>query len=184
MILKDYILLNLFSGEVVDYQVKLIEDLAENFGLVRIKKLGAPPHFTLKYWFRTENINPLIRDLEKFCDRFDPTPVKVGGFASFGKDVIYLKVEPSDKAIKVYENLLILLRQYDWIEWDKFDYPNLIFHATIAIECGGKFDDIWKYLEKRERYFNARFDNVTIMTLLEGDRTSGPIDIYKTISMR
>jgi len=180
----DYILLNLFSGEVVDYQIGLIEELAAHFKLARIKKLGAPPHFTLKYWFNTDNIDPLIEDLEKFCDQHDPTPVKVGGFASFGKEVIYLKVEPSEEAMKVYENLLILLRQYDWIEWDRFDYPNLIFHATIAIECGERYEEIWKYLEKREKVFATRFDNITVLTLLEGDRASGKIDTYKTISMR
>lgn len=180
----DYILLNLLSGEVVDYQTNLINQIYDKFGLAKVKRMGAPPHFTLKYWFRTDRIKPVAEDLDKFCSRQKPAPVKLGGFEAFGENVIYMKVELSDEAMHTFKNLMTLLRQYEWMEWAEFDFPNLIFHATVAIECGDKFKAVWDYLKDRERTYKARFDNVSIIMLTGGTRATGPIDIYKSIQMK
>ncbi len=176
----DYILLNVLSGAVVEYQNGLIDELAARFNLTAIRDLGAPSHFTLKYWFKTEDIQLLERDIEEFCERREPAPVRVGGLASFGNDVIYLKVTLSGPAMVLFEELMGMLGKYDWMEWDPYDHPNLVFHATLATDCAEQFDEVWAFLKEREQVFDCMFDNVTIIMLERGLSRTGPIDIRRT----
>lgn len=178
-----YIIHCLLRGPVERYQHDLVNDIHKKFGLNITKEENLATHFTLKYWFETENIKEIEKIAQIFCKTHKKTPLHVGGFGNFPQKVVFINAVLSDDARKTFLEFISELRRVKWMPWDKYDAENLHFHSTIAEECNTKFEDVWKFVQGKENYFSCWFDNITILKLVEGSQNLGKWEIHKTFSM-
>jgi len=178
-----YVIHCLLKGDVEDYQHDLVDQIEKKYGLKITKEENLDTHFTLKYWFETESIAEIERVCHEFCKGHARTPVKVGGFGNFQPNTIFINVEPSKEAKKVFLEFIKELRKVKWMPWDQYDAEKLHFHSTIAEKCGNKFEKIWKSLSGKEKYFDCWFDNITILRLVSGKQEFGKWEIHKTFWM-
>jgi 2'-5' RNA ligase len=167
--------------KIQDFQNQIIKEVAEKFDLRKILIQNVEPHFTLKYHMPVnESQLGIIEDfLREFCSARDRTPVKVGGYTSFGKSVIYTSVLFSDAALQIFREFNRRLRTFDWVVWSEFDAENLIAHATIVEQCEEKYDYIVKFLGPREKHFDTWFDNITIVKKIKEE---DEISFWETVS--
>jgi len=179
-----YIIHCLLKGPVEKYQHNLVNDIHQNFGLDITKEENLATHFTLKYWFETENIKEIEKIAQIFCKTHKKTPVHVGSFGNFSPKVIFINVSLSEEAKKTFFEFISELRKVTWMPWDKYDAENLHFHSTIAEECNQKFDEVWKFVQGKEKYFDCYFDNITILRLVGGSQNFGKWEIHKNFSMK
>jgi 2'-5' RNA ligase len=168
-----------------EYQKALVNAIYEKFGLEITKEEKLPAHFTLKYWFETENIRKIESVFEKFARTHKKTPVSVGRVNSFPPKVIFIDVRLSDDAKKVFFELINELRKIPWMPWDKYDAENLHFHSTIAEECNEKYGAVMKFIQSKElQQFDCWFDNITIMKNVGGTKYFGKWEVYKTFEFQ
>jgi 2'-5' RNA ligase len=158
-----YIMPCLLKAPVSGYQRELVDAIAERFGLTFTQGQAIPAHFTLKYHFTTAEIGQVEALLERFAREHPRTPVTIGGFGHFLEDVVFVEVELSRSAKRLFEALVSTLRTLPWMPWDQFDAENLHPHMTIAERCGPGFPEVWEFLKPLERRFSAWFDNITIL---------------------
>ena len=169
------------SGPVVNYQLELIDAIAETFGLHGLRNQYIEPHFTLKYDFDATDAQRLEVEtlLERFCETHSSAPVTVGGIGHFGKDVFFLEVTPSAQAGMVIASLNAALRTLPWMNWTAFDAEHLHLHATIAgppDPVKRHFDTLQAWLAGRDHRFEVPFDN---LALLESTREEGGITSWE-----
>jgi 2'-5' RNA ligase len=179
-----YIIHCLLRGPVEKYHYDLVNNICQNFGLNITKEENLATHFTLKYWFETENIREIEKMAQIFCKTHRKTPVRVGGFGSFQPKVIFINVDLSNDARNIFLEFISELRKVRWMPWDKYDAENMHFHSTIAEECNDKCDEVWKFVQGKEKYFDCWFDNITILKLISGNQNSGKWGIHKTFLMK
>ena len=166
------------------YQKKLVDEIYEKFGLNITKEENLPAHFTLKYWFETEDIKEIEEVFANFAKTHKKTPVKVGGFDNFSPKVIFLNAILSNEAKETFFMLIAELKKIKWMSWDKYDAENLHFHSTIAEECNEKFNEVWDFVQSKEpTYFDCWFDNITILKKVGGTKYFGKWEIHKTFEM-
>lgn len=178
-----YIIHCLLRGNVENYQHGLVKQIAEKFGLKLTKEENLNTHFTLKYWFETESIKEIEKICEEFCKKHRKTPVKVGGFGNFKPKVVFININLSKEAKETFLDFITELRKVKWMPWDQYDAENLHFHSTIAEECNEKFDDVWKFVQGKEEYFDCCFENITLLQLVSGKQEFGKWKIHKTFDM-
>ncbi len=175
-----YIVYCVLGGEIADYHLRLVNEIADKFGKTLTKEQGVPPHFTLKYWFDTETIEHVEKRLKQFADTHIRTPIRVGGFGGFHPKVVFMSIQLSDQARATFFELISEFKSMDWMQWDKFDAENLHFHATIVEECDEKYLDIWNFVQGQEKYFDAYFDNITVLRTVGKIKDFDKYEIYKT----
>jgi len=151
--------------EIQEYQDNIIREIATKFNLNKIIDLNVEPHFTLKYHITItgEQLDFLENIISDFCANNLKTKIKVGGYTSFPPSVTFTHVKFSKEAKLVFFHLIDLLRSIDWITWSPFDAENMHFHATVADECGEKFEEVLHYLQGKEKHFDTWFDNISII---------------------
>ena len=176
-IIVKYAIPCLLFGEVEKYQHSLVNEIAERFDLFKTKKQNVATHFTLKDAFEAESMQEVGILTESFCNFHRKTPVRVGGFGNFPPDVVFVDVHLSEEARTTFLEYIAELRRIGWIEWDPYDGENRHFHATLAEECGQRFNEVWKFVSgKEKKCFNCWFDNITF---LEQVGTENNISIWK-----
>jgi len=145
------------SGEIQEYQNRLIREVADKFGLKKIITLNVEPHFTLKYWFRADESQVIAvqKLLSGFCSMNLKAPIRVGGFRGFYPSVVYSVIDFSDEAFALINKLFFELRKSTWIEWNEFDAEKLIPHSTIAEDCNDHYEDVMDYLDGKEKIFES-----------------------------
>jgi 2'-5' RNA ligase len=153
----------LLYGPVVEYHRGLVQAVADRFGLGFTRDQGLPSHFTLKYEFETEDVAPVERLVERFCEAYAKTPVTVGGFGEFPPDVAFLEVHLPPEAREVFGEFVRELRGLPWMPWSPYDGENLRFHATVAERCGPRLREVREFLREREATFPGWFDNITLL---------------------
>ncbi len=178
-----YIIHSFLKGPIEDYQHNLVDGIYKKFGLNITKKEGLATHFTLKYWFETDNVQEVENVVESFCKNHKKAPVRVGGFGDFSPKTIFINVNLSKEAEEVFPKFIAELKKIQWMSWDKYDAENLHFHSTIAEECNEKFKDVKNFLKGKEKYFDCWFDNITILKLVDGEQNFGKWEVHKTFLM-
>ncbi len=163
-----YIIYCLLPKSIQEYHHDLVNKIHENFGLKITKDENLPSHFTLKYWFDTNNIEEVDRLLLDFCNSHKKTKINVSGFGSFPKHTIFINVELCKQAEQTFSELISKMKSLKWMPWDKYDGENIHFHSTIAEKCGDSFDDVWKFVQGKERHFECFLDNINVLELEKG----------------
>ena len=135
---------------------KLIEVLAEK--LKEFPDISPPKG--LEFW-KTASFKELAPiDVENFWYiRCASLLRKVN---KFDRHVLYLQVDFSKKAEKIYRELLKELKKIK-MRWTKYDGKTK-FHSTLmycnTLEC---YKEAWPYVSKLKPDFNLKFDNITIL---------------------
>lgn len=179
-----YFVLCVLKGEIESYHRYLVDVIARKFDLVITKEENIPTHFTLKYSFETKDIGEIESLATQFCEMYEKTSVKVGGFGSFPPRVVFIKIQPSKFAWKSYLDFVAELRNVKGISWREIEGENLRFHATVAEECNDKFESVWELVQEKERYFNCWFDNLTILEEISRENNILRWKIHKTYWMQ
>ena len=148
--MKYFLACNL-RGDISTYQKKLVRDIAENFGVILPTKQKLGPHVTLKYSFEAPNIKQLEEMIQNFCASHRKSKMMVGRFNNFRNDVIFLDIELSDEAKKVFLDLIDVLRKLQWMSWGEYDGEILHFHSTIASGCEKNYTEIFP-IYQREKF--------------------------------
>lgn len=175
----------LLRGDVEKYHKKLVNDVAEKFGLRVTKEESMGTHFTLKYHYEAEDQGEVDEIIGDFCRSHRKTPVMVGGFGGFHQKIVFIDVKLSEEAKKNFLDFIHALREVKWVTWEQHEAEKLHFHATIAEECDEKYGDILDFLRGKEKYFDCWFDNVTIIEeiLREGNIVK-KWKVHKTYQMK
>jgi 2'-5' RNA ligase len=163
-----YCIENQFDEPIKSYHRDLVEKVASEFPkLTWTKGQRLAAHFTLKYKFETERISELEEKIEDFVRTHRPSPVRVGGFDSFDDETVFIKVDASPEARKVFEEFIDALKSLSWMQWRRFDGKDLHFHMSIAEKCNGTAPQALRFLSGKERSFDAYFDNASILRSAE-----------------
>jgi len=178
-----YILQCLLKGKVEDYYHQLVDDIAYKFDLKVIKLENWFPHFTLKYWFETDDISKVEEVIEEFVNQNKKSKIRLGGFDNFENRVVFIKVKPSKEARETFKKFIQELKKIQWMPWRTTEGENLIFHTTIADECEEKLNQVMDYLRGKERYFDCSFDNITILREVSRVNDISKCEIYKSFLM-
>lgn len=159
-----YIIVSLLTGEVQSYHQKLVEEIAQKFGVDFLAKQKAPTHFTLKDIFETEDIEELDRLISDFAKTHKPARITIEGYNRFEDNVIFMDIRLSAEAERLFRELIALLRKVQWMQWGPHDDAERKFHCSLAyFDIKEKYKDICKFLLKNHSYsFEAYFDNITV----------------------
>ena len=151
-------------GETKYITRKLVYDIFHKFRVKGVMNKRPVPHVTLFGPFSTRSIKQVIQSIREIGSEYQELGFEVDGFDYFElkkkflfittssrKNVIYLKIKPSDQ-LKDFRRKLAkkLLKITNTISEpdskDKFH-----FHATLAMkDIDRKFERIWEYLKNYE----------------------------------
>jgi len=159
-----YLLAYLLPADAQEFHDKIVKDVASKFDVRHVLDQNITPHITLKYPFETEYIKELEKFLADFCSKYDPQEIELRGFNHFDDRVIFMDVQFSDSAKKIYKDLFEKLHEFNWMQWDQWDSINMKFHSTIASDdINEKFHEIYDYLKQKKCNFDVHFDNISIL---------------------
>jgi len=179
-----YILHCLLPPEIVQFHRNLVNEIAEETGLRLTQLQGLSAHFTLKYYFRTSDIQPVESAIEAFCRTAKSAPVRLEGLGNFNENVLFFDVQLSEEAKITFLGLNETLAAFKWMQWDQYDRGNIHFHMTIAEECGDKFESAFRIASARNRSFDVALDNITILRETEVRDGIDYWEIYKKLPIR
>ena len=112
----------------------LIKDLLEKFKL-RSSKL--PAHFTINAPFEYDGeITELNKVLEDFSESEKSATFMINGYDHFGDRVVYMKINMSIEAKGVHDRLIDKMSKVPYINFEKKDGKDKIFHVTLALQFG------------------------------------------------
>ncbi|MBE6050014.1 MAG: 2'-5' RNA ligase family protein [Clostridium sp.] len=156
-----YVIVSVIKGEAGEFNNNLRKEVFENFK-ARSSKL--PAHFTIKAPFEYDgNIEKLENILERFTNKEKATSLKINGYDHFDDRVIYMKVDMSEEGKKVHDKLISKLGQLSFINFNKNDGYDKVFHVTITSKkLPPKYQEVWNYVKTRPCKFNCSFDNISV----------------------
>lgn len=156
-----YVIVCLLKDEVLEFHEKLVSEVCSTF---KVQRQKLPAHFTIKAPFEADNIEELEKITEEFCSTNPKTPIKLEGFDSFRKDVVFIHIKPSQEAVEIHDKYIDVLKKLDWLEWKENEGKGKRFHCTIVSRrIREKFSEIWEYVNKFNPSFNMYFDNISIL---------------------
>jgi 2'-5' RNA ligase len=126
-----YVLVCNIEGEALKFHDKITNEVCHKFNKKRQK---LPAHFTLKAPFETDKISEMTETLYKFASERVKTPIKILGLGSFGRDVVFMKVNVSEEGKRIYNELIDELTKIPWIEFKINEGKNKIIHCTIGVQ--------------------------------------------------
>jgi len=158
-----YFLGYLIKGEAKKFHQDLTKKISEKFGVSNVSA-RVPPHLTLKIPFSTNRISEVEDLLFNFCEKNEPTELKLYGFGHFGERVVFMKAHPSKEMEITVESLTRELETIKWLRLDKHDM-NRNFHATLAnYDIRPKYQAIWEYLMSLPPLnFDLYLDNLAVL---------------------
>ncbi len=156
-----YVIVCVVKGSAGDFNNNLRRRVFEKFNL---KSSKLPAHFTIKAPFEYDgNIEALENLIQGFCSEYDSRPYIIDGYDHFDDRVIYMKVKMSDEGKIMHNDLIDRMDKIDYIEFDKNDGRDKIFHVTIASKkLRPIYNDVWNYVKKYPCEFECLFDNISI----------------------
>lgn len=158
--MNKYVLVCTIEREVLTFHKELTNDICYKFNK-RPQKL--PAHFTIKAPFETEKIEDMIKVLDEFSKVKNKAPIKIDGFGKFREDVVYMNIEVSSEAKKIYDELIDELTKIPWIEFKPNEGKNKVLHCTIVSRrIQDRFKEIWEYVNQYKCDFESYFDNISL----------------------
>lgn len=156
-----YVIVSVIKGEAGEYNNKLRKDVYERFG---VKSSKLPAHFTIKAPFEYDgDISELENIIENFCNNEQIAPFEIKGFDHFGSRVVYMKVNMSRYGKELHDRLIENISKLSYINFDKNDGKNKIFHVTVASKgLSYTYDKLWEYVNTLYCDFKNEFDNICI----------------------
>ena len=157
---RRYVVVSVVKGEAGNFNNNLRKEVYEKFNA---KSSKLPAHFTIKSPFETDNIVQLENTLDKFSKENYSAPYKIKGYDHFDDRVIFMKVIMSKEGKILHDNLIDSMSSIDYINFDKLDGKNKIFHITISSKkIKNIFNDLLNYVSYIPCDFNCNFDNICI----------------------
>ena len=155
-----YVVVSVVKGEAGNFNNNLKKEVYQKFNA---KSSKLPAHFTIKSPFETDNIVQLENTLDKFSKENYSAPYKIKGYDHFDDRVIFMKVIMSKEGKILHDNLIDSMSSIDYINFDKLDGKNKIFHITISSKkIKNIFNDLLNYVSYIPCDFNCNFDNICI----------------------
>ena len=155
-----YVVVSVVKDNAGNFNNNLRKEVYEKFSA---KSSKLPAHFTIKSPFETNDISELDSLLEKFCNENFSVPYKIKGYDHFDDRVIFMKVNMSEEGKILHDKLIDKMSTIDYINFDKLDGKNKIFHVTISSKkIKNIFNDLWNYVNKIYCNFDCIFDNISI----------------------
>ncbi len=176
-------------GDISDLCKKLIFDIYRKFRVSGMVRTRPVPHITLFGPFSCRYIKDVIQAIKVTGKDHTKLEYQVKGFDYFElkkkflfittssrKNVIYLKVNPSDELVEFRSKLAQkLLKITDSANIDSDS--EFHFHATLAMkDIDRKFEDIWEYLK---RYDIAKYGTSYRVTLLKKGKIICEYDFHE-----
>ena len=176
-------------GDINDLCKKLIFDIYRKFRVSGMVRKRPVPHITLFGPFSCRSMKDVIQAIKVTGKDYSKLEYQVKGFDYFElkkkflfittssrKNVIYLKVNPSDELAEFRSKLaqkLLKITDSSNIDSDS----EFHFHATLAMkDIDRKFDDIWEYLK---RYDIAKYGVSYRVTLLKKGKIVCEYDFHE-----
>lgn len=156
-----YVIIAVIKGEAGEFNNNLRRDVFNDLGL---KSSKLPAHFTIKAPFEYEgSIELLEKTLENFCSHEKKSSLIIDEYDHFDDRVVYMKVNMSKEGKEVHDRLIDKLEKIQYINFDKKDGKDKIFHVTVSSKnVRRKFTELWDYVQQRPCYFESYFDNICI----------------------
>lgn len=155
-----YVIVSVVKGEGGDFNNNLRKDVYEKF---KAKSSKLPAHFTIKSPFENENINEVEEVLGSFVKNNNKANYTLNGYDHFDDRVIFMKVNMSNEGKELHNKLIDELNKINYINFDRKDGKNKIFHVTISSKKINKiYNEIWNYVSQFPCNFNCTFDNICI----------------------
>ena len=155
-----YVIVSVVKGSAGKFNNNLRKEVFEKF---QAKSSKLPAHFTIKAPFECEDINEVDKVVENFCKKHKKSSYHIKGYDHFDDRVIYMKVNMSKEGKKLHDNLIDELSKIEYINFDKKDGKNKIFHVTISSKKIQKiYDKLWDYVSYIPCDFKCDFDNISI----------------------
>lgn len=156
-----YVIVCVVKGEAGKFNNNLRKELFKN---LKAKSSKLPAHFTIKAPFEYEGeINELIDTLERFSSNVKAEPYTIDGYDHFDERVIYMKVNMSKEGKDIHDKLIEHMSKIPYIEFDKKDGKNKVFHVTLASKkLQPVYNKVWDYVNQYPCKFQCLFDNVVI----------------------
>ncbi|MCH7560697.1 MAG: 2'-5' RNA ligase family protein [Thaumarchaeota archaeon] len=192
----EYLIEIRIRGDIRDLSKKLIYDIFHKFRVRNVASKRPVPHISLFGPFDCRNIRPVIHAIKKTGSDYSRLEYQVNGFDYFElkkkflfittstkKNVLYLKIEPSEELKKFrYSLSKRLLKITKSINVDNDSKKDFKFHATIAMrDIDRKFDRIWDYLKKYKIHKRGTSYRIT---LLRKGRIVCEYDLYEQRFLR
>ena len=173
-----YAIVYLLKGRVGKYQENIEVKLSKKFKIRNLTKRIAP-HLTLKTPFEKKNIDEIERFLDKFSKKRKKFKIRVGGFGSFRKKVIYLNVLANKDYLKFQKDLIKNLRNNKLIYIGKID-TDYMSHSTIGFAKNHvQFERIMNFLVQYNPNFTIDLDSIAILKKLKNRWV-----LYKEFNLR
>jgi 2'-5' RNA ligase len=142
--------------------------LQKNFGCANALK--SPAHITLipPFWWRSDDENVLRLWLNNFTP-FDPFTIALNALNTFGKNVLFINVLPSDKLNELQSNI----QQHFELQSGRQIKPgNRPFHPHITLATRdirpGDLEKAKAYLADKIAYMKFECKNISLLKLTEG----------------
>ena len=155
-----YVVVSVVKGKAGSFNNNLRKEVYEKFNA---KSSKLPAHFTIKAPFESDDIVELENILDKFTKENYCAPYKVKGYDHFDDRVIFMKVIMSEEGKILHNNLIDSMSSINYINFNKLDGKNKIFHITISSKkIKNIFDDLFNYISYIPCDFDCKFDNICI----------------------
>ncbi|WP_017416023.1 2'-5' RNA ligase family protein [Clostridium tunisiense] len=156
-----YVIVSVLKGAPGEFNNKLRKEVFKEFGA---KSSKLPAHFTIKAPFEYEDeLGELEKALENFCQKEKKEPFEIKGFDHFDNRVIFMRVNMSKAAKAVHDRLIDELSKINYINFDKKDGKNKVFHITVSSKrIQSVFKELWEYVNNLSCDFSGEFDNISI----------------------
>lgn len=157
-----YVIVCLIKGNALKFHERLVEDVCYKYN---VKRQKLPAHFTIKAPFETYNIKEIEHLTENFAEENHGYPILINSTGHFGMSTVFMKVELSDGALKVYKKFIDELKKIKSLEWRGIhDGEGNNFHCTVVTHLtNDNFSNIWDYVSKCNPQFSTYFDNISIL---------------------
>ena len=155
-----YVIVSVVKGEAGNFNNNLRKEVFEKF---HAKSSKLPAHFTIKAPFECENTDYMDNIIENFCKKHKKALYNIKGYDHFDDRVIFMKVNMSKEGKILHDELIDELDKVSYINFDKHDGKNKIFHVTITSKKIQKiFNEIWDYVSYIPCEFDCEFDNISV----------------------
>lgn len=162
-----YVIVCVVKGKAGDFNNNLRKELFNNF---KAKSSKLPAHFTIKAPFEYDkDISDLDKVLKNFCENEKAEAFTIDGYDHFDSRVVYMKVSMSKEAKALHDKLIDVMSLVPYVEFDKKDGKDKIFHLTLASKnLRPIYHKVWEYIQKYPCEFQCSFNNVTVYKWEEG----------------
>jgi len=156
-----YVIVCVVKGETGDFNNEMRKDIFQKF---KAKSSKLPAHFTIKAPFEYDkSITDLEEAISEFCKNEEKAEFSMNRYNHFDNRVIYMDVDMSRKGKILHNKLIDVLNDFDYIEFNKKDGKDKVFHVTLTSKKVPEiYDKVWEYVNKFPFNFNCYFDNVSI----------------------